>query len=131
MASDLSNFPPTMQCRILWPVIGPSEAPVSQSWLRAGAYERHLRHSGARGEPQSDPGHCRVKISLLLDMMKANPKYGQLLVKTFEKYKNIEYLNPHDEIKCIKNDMFHDIRVKVKRQDSTYHDVHLGDLFGS
>ena len=91
----------------------------------------YLRHSEARGEPQSDPGHCRVKFSLLLDMMKANPKYGQLLVKTFEKYKNIEYLNPHDEIKCIKNDMFHDIRVKVKRQDSTYQDVHLGDIFGS
>ena len=45
--------------------------------------------------------------------------------------KNIEYLNPHDEIKCIKNDMFHDIWVKVKRQDSTYQDAHLGDIFGS
>ena len=52
-----------------WPVIGPSEAPASQSWLRAGSYERHLRHSEARGEPQSDPGHCRVKISLLLDVI--------------------------------------------------------------
>ena len=60
-------------------------------------------------------------------MMKANHKYGQLLVKAFENYKNLEYLNPHDEIKCIKND----IRVKVRRQDSTYQDVHLGDILSS
>ena len=81
-------------------------------------------------------------------MMEANPKYGRLLEKAFEKYKNLEYFNPHDErkskqdvqdpepenkaeIKCIKTDMFHHIWVKVRRQDSTYQDVCLGDLFGS
>ena len=78
-------------------------------------------------------------------MMKAIPKNGQLLEKAFEKYKNLEYLNPHDErkseedvqdpepekTKCVKTDIFHDIQVKVRRQDSTYQDVYLGDLFGS
>ena len=76
-----------------------------------------------------------------------NPKYGQLLEKAFEKYKNLEYLNPHDEeerksdadiqdpepeskaeTKCAKTDMFHDILVKVRGQDSLFEESRLGDF---
>ena len=51
LATDWSNLPPTVSSG---PVIGPGEArPSPDSELR------HLRHSGARGEPQSDSGLCR------------------------------------------------------------------------
>ena len=56
----------------------------------------------------------------IYDMMKANPKSEE----------DVQDPEP-EKTKCVKTDIFHDIQVKVRRQDSTYQDVYLGDLFGS